>query len=87
MLPFCGAKQDRRRRRRQSRSKILHIEQTTDLFIPDTTMEDEVWQGNEAILIRDSDNKFIGTTAKFSGHIKPLRTDLRLAGYLSLMVK
>jgi hypothetical protein len=84
MLRFCSATRQRRRHR-HIQSKILKIERTTDVFIPDTTMEDEVWQGNEAILTRD--NQFIGTTAKFTaeGGIIPLREDLRLAGYLLIL--
>ena len=78
MFRFCSGKQ---RRRRQSHStKDQKLARTTDLFVPDTTMEDEVMLGRETIMTVDTE--FRATTAKFTerGDIIPLRADLGLAG-------
>jgi hypothetical protein len=79
MLWVCG-------RQRSRRTRLLNrekLEQTTDIFITDTTMDEDDMQGYEACLTDPEDKKFVGTTATFDQNwdIIPLRPDLRLGGY------
>ena len=71
----------RRKRGRLSATLLTRkeLEQTTDIFFADSDMNDLIaYHGNEACIMTEND-KFVGTTAKFSadGTIVSLRPDLR----------
>lgn len=73
-----------RRRRRHTRVlKREQLQQTADIFITDTTMDEDDMQGYEACLTDAEGKKFVGTTATFDQNweIISLRPELRLGGY------
>jgi hypothetical protein len=76
MLRIC-------RRRPTKTWKRKELERTTDIFLTDTTMDDEDLQGYEACLTDSHGQRFVGTTAKFDAQwgIIQLRPELRLGGY------
>ena len=83
MLCFCA----RHRHRRSDHLTRVELERTTDLFITDTTMDQDDLQGYETCLTDPQGKQFLGTTAKFDENwgIIPLRPGLQLGGYVPFL--
>jgi hypothetical protein len=77
-MVFCG----RQRRRRLQIWNRTELERTTDIFLTDTTMDDDEMQGYEVCLVDLTGQKFAATTAKFDAQwgIIPLLPHLRFSG-------